>query len=91
MGAVGSKQGLTDITALGDAPNTAARLASAAATGEIAVSEAAAVAAELDIESLERRSLGLKGKAEPVNVHVIKIQPEPARIWEVHDETTGSF
>lgn len=77
VGAVGSEQGLTDITALGDAPNTAARLAGAAAIGEVVVSEAAAIEANLDLESLERRSLELKGKSEPVIVHMIKIQPEP--------------
>ncbi len=75
VGAVGSQDGLTDVTALGDGPNTAARLASAAATGEIVVSEDAARAAELDVEGLERRSLELKGKAEPVSVRVIKIHP----------------
>ena len=76
VGAVGSQQGLTDVTALGDGPNTAARLASAAATGKIVVSEAAAVAAELDTTDLEGRSLELKGKAEAVSVRVIKIHPE---------------
>jgi len=75
VGAVGSEQGLTDITALGDGPNTAARLAGAAAIGEIVVSDDAALAAKLDVEGLERRSLELKGKAEPVTVRVIKIQP----------------
>ena len=75
MGAVGSEQGLTDITALGDAPNTAARLASAAGIGEVVVSEDAAKAADLDISGLEGRNLELKGKSAPVAVHVIKIQP----------------
>ena len=78
VGAVGSKQGLTDITALGDAPNTAARLASAAALGEIVVSGDAAKAAELDATGLESRSLELKGKAEPVSVRVIQISPHSA-------------
>ena len=76
VGAVGSEQGLTDITTLGDAPNTASRLAGAAAIGEIVVSDDAASAAVLDTSDLEGRSLELKGKAEPVAVHVIKIQPE---------------
>jgi len=76
VGAVGSEQGLTDITALGDAPNTAARLAAAAAAGEIIVSDDAAQAANLDVDGLEQRSLDLKGKSEPVSVRVIKIQPE---------------
>ncbi|MCH7609838.1 MAG: adenylate/guanylate cyclase domain-containing protein [Chloroflexi bacterium] len=75
VGAVGSKQGLIDITALGDGPNTAARLAGAAAIGEIVISDDAAEAAELDADGLEQRSLDLKGKSEPVSVRVIKIQP----------------
>ena len=76
VGAVGSEQGLTDITTLGDAPNTAARLAGSAATGEIVVSDDAAQAANLDISDLEARSLELKGKSNPVAVHVIKVQSE---------------
>ncbi len=76
VGAVGSEQGLTDITALGDGPNTASRLASAAGLGEDVVSEDAAKAAGLDTSGLESRNLELKGKSEPVAVHVIKIQPE---------------
>jgi adenylate cyclase len=76
VGAVGSEQGLTDITTLGDAPNTAARLASAAGIGEVVVSEDAANAADLDISGLESRNLELKGKSKPVAVHVIKIHPE---------------
>ncbi len=76
VGAVGSEQGLTDITTLGDAPNTAARLASAAGIGEVVVSEDAAKAADLDISGLEGRNLELKGKSAPVAVHVIKIHPE---------------
>ncbi len=76
VGAVGSEHGLMDITTLGDAPNTASRLASAAAIGEIVVSEYAARAADLDTDYLESRSLELKGKSEPVAVHVIKIRPE---------------
>lgn len=75
VGAVGSEQGLTDITALGDTPNTASRLASSAAEGEIIVSEDTAEAAGLEIAGLERRRLELKGKSEPVTVHVIKVAP----------------
>ncbi|MFQ5942551.1 MAG: adenylate/guanylate cyclase domain-containing protein [Anaerolineales bacterium] len=75
VGAVGSEQGLTDITALGDAPNTAARLAGSAGVGEVVVSDQAAHAAELDTHDLERRSLELKGKSEPVIAHVIKVKP----------------
>jgi len=72
-GAVGSKEGVTQITALGDAVNIAARLASQAAAGEIIVSEDACAAAQLDITNLEQRRLSLKGRSEPVNVRVLHV------------------
>lgn len=72
VGAVGSDEGTVDITVLGDAANTAARLSSNAAQGEILVSEAAFNAAELPVDDLERRTLKLKGKAEAMTVHVLQ-------------------
>lgn len=71
-GAVGRIGGATDITALGDAVNTAARLASKAGPGEILVSEDACAAAKLAFETLERRELALKGKSEAVPVRVLR-------------------
>jgi class 3 adenylate cyclase len=41
VGVVGTRGGVLDVTALGDAPNTASRLASNVAAGEILVSEQA--------------------------------------------------
>ncbi len=70
VGAVGDA-GVTDFTALGDAVNTAARVASLAGAGEILVSEQAAEGLALR-ETLERRHLELRGRAEPVDVVVIK-------------------
>jgi adenylate cyclase len=70
VGAVG-EGGRTDITALGDAVNTTARLASVAQAGEILVTTSAADAAGLD-GSLERRSLELKGKELPTEVVVLR-------------------
>jgi adenylate cyclase len=66
VGAVGAGTHTT-MTALGDAVNTPARLASAAGAGEILVTTDAATAAGLD-SSLERKLLDLKGKQEPVQV-----------------------
>src|SRR4029453_15437891 len=66
VGAVGDGVHTT-ITALGDAVNTAARLGSAAGPGEILGTSAAAPGAGVD-ESLERRTLELKGKQEVVEV-----------------------
>lgn len=71
VGSVGRDTGVTDITVLGDAPNTAARLASKAKTGEILVSDTAYEKINLDLGQLEERSLELKGKSQPVTVHVI--------------------
>jgi adenylate cyclase len=66
VGAVGAGTHTT-MTALGDAVNTTARLASAAGAGEILVTTDAATAAGLD-SSLEPKRLDLKGKQEPVQV-----------------------
>jgi adenylate cyclase len=71
LGGVGEEGQLHDFTALGDPINTAARLASAAGSGEILVSLEAARATDLDTSSLERRSLDLKGKSQPLDVVVV--------------------
>lgn len=71
VGAVGSDAGTVDITVLGDAANTAARLSSSAGVGEILISDAAFRAAGLDLGKLETRQLELKGKTQPVLVHVL--------------------
>jgi adenylate cyclase len=71
FGAMGTADGLTEISAIGDEVNTAARLASKASAGEIIVSEAALMAAGIDGSELESRSLELKGISEPVPVRVM--------------------
>ena len=71
VGSVGSKGGTVDITVLGDAANTAARLAAEAKTGEILISEAAYSAANLELDLPEVRQLTLKGKSQAVSVHVL--------------------
>jgi adenylate cyclase len=73
VGAVGSQGQVKDVTALGDPVNTTARLASAAGTGEILVTGAAARASGLSTDDLERRELELKGKAAPVPVFVLGV------------------
>ncbi len=73
FGTVGSNEGVTDVTALGDAVNASARLASAAATGELLVSEAAISAAQWDVYGLEERDLELKGRSESMKVRVIRL------------------
>jgi len=71
VGAVGSAEGTTDITVLGDAANVAARLASSARQGEILVSESSLRASGLPSGTLERRELALKGKSEMVPAFVL--------------------
>ncbi len=71
MGTVGSKTEVTDITVLGDVPNVTARLSSAARAGEILISDEAFARAQMP-ETLEERSLELKGKSQPMKVHVWK-------------------
>jgi adenylate cyclase len=71
FGAMGTADGLVEISAIGDEVNLAARLASKAAPGEIIVSEQALNAAGMDGSELESRSLELKGISELVNVRVM--------------------
>ncbi len=68
VGTTGPEGAVTDFTALGDAVNTAARVASAAAAGELLVTAAAAEAAELDRSMLPERRLNLRGRIEPITV-----------------------
>jgi adenylate cyclase len=71
FGAMGTAEGLTDISAKGDEVNMTARLASKAAPGEIIVSEQTLKAAGIDGSQLESRSLELKGISEPVIARVM--------------------
>lgn len=72
FGAMGTADGLTDISAIGDEVNLAARLASKAEAGEIVVSEQALARAGLDGSELESRTLELKGISAPVQVRVMR-------------------
>jgi adenylate cyclase len=74
VGAIGGADGAAaDFTALGDSVNIAARLASAAATGEILAGETTIRAAGLEDAKLQTRNLALKGKSEPVAVRVVEL------------------
>jgi adenylate cyclase len=70
VGNVGS-DGVVDFTALGDAVNTAARLASSAGAGEVLLSESVYAAVAEQLPNLERRNLALRGKEAPVAVRVL--------------------
>lgn len=70
VGSIGDESD-TEMTAMGDMVNVTARLASVAGAGEVLVTAAAAQAAGL-AETLERRSLQLKGRIEPADVVVLR-------------------
>ena len=74
FGAVG-RGGRVELTAVGDAVNTTARLASLAAAGEILVTIEAATAAALDLGSLDRQQLELRGKHHPIEVVRLRVGP----------------
>jgi adenylate cyclase len=73
VGSVGSKEGVSDITVLGDVANITARLASQARAGEVLISEAACQAAGLRLEHCEKRMLQLKGRSQAVTASVLPV------------------
>ena len=70
-GAVGTGEHV-EFTALGDEVNVTARLATVAGPGEVFVTDRAAAAAGLS-ETLEHRTLRLRGKHEDTEVAVLSI------------------
>ncbi len=90
VGAVGSSDSVSDITVLGDAANTAARLASLASPGEVLVSDDTYRSGNLDLENCESRTLELKGRREPVAVRVVRVSPEQRSRAKASEQTRGS-
>ena len=72
VGAVASNSTVADFTALGDAVNVTARLASLAGGGEALISEAAHTASGSDLGDLDRREVSLKGRNAPLAVRVLR-------------------
>jgi len=70
VGVVGTMGGMTELTVLGDVPNVTARLAGAAASGEILVTEAA-MSRVRDVAPVETRTLQMKGRDDAVTVGVL--------------------
>jgi adenylate cyclase len=68
VGATGPEGTVEDFTALGDPVNATARLASAAAAGEVLVSLEAAKAAGVELDGCEQRCLSVRGRDEPIDV-----------------------
>jgi adenylate cyclase len=73
VGSVGKPNGIMEVAALGEVPNTAARLTSLAGSGEILVSEVTANAAQMETEGLEKRQLALKGHQKEITVFVVGV------------------
>jgi len=71
VGVVGSSKGAVDVTALGDVPNVAARLASLAASGEIIMSEATRSAVKLDPHGLQKSRRSLKGRRDEIDTYTL--------------------
>jgi adenylate cyclase len=71
VGALGD-DAYVEMTALGDAVNVAARLASLAGAGEILVSSATATRAGVKTVDTDERLLELKGRSEPLPTVVIR-------------------
>jgi adenylate cyclase len=77
FGAVGQGSRV-ELTAVGDPVNTTAMLASLAAAGEILVTIEAATAAALDLGSLDRQQLELRGKHQTIEVVRLRVGPAEA-------------
>jgi adenylate cyclase len=76
VGTVTSEGGNSDIAVLGDTANTAARLASVAAAGEVVLSDVTRAAAGLEAGGMEARQLQLKGRSEPVDAWILQYPAE---------------
>jgi adenylate cyclase len=68
LGFVGGSDEVLNFTALGDAVNTASRLSSEAASGELLISSRTAALAETPTDGLQARHLRLRGRDEPLDV-----------------------
>jgi adenylate cyclase len=72
VGTVGSSDEISDFTALGDAVNTTARLASLAGAGELLVSVVAADQARFDATALDRRTVDVRGREAGLEVYSLR-------------------
>jgi adenylate cyclase len=72
VGTVGSSDEISDFTALGDAVNTTARLASLAGAGQLLVSVAAADQGSFDTTGLDRRTVDLHGREAGLEVYSLR-------------------
>jgi len=78
VGAVGSEH-QRDFTALGDAVNVTARLASSAGAGELLVTEETYARGGIDLGDTEERTVELRGKSERTAVRAVLVGPTHVR------------
>ena len=76
VGSVGTSEGRTEFTAMGDVVNLTARLSSMAGSGEVLIGERAWEEAAIAGETIERRRLTVRGRNEPIVVYVLKVVPD---------------
>jgi adenylate cyclase len=88
VGATGLGTTVDDFTALGDAVNITARLASAALAGEVIVSVAAAEAAGTATDHLEQRTVQIRGRTEPIKVFVLPAAGQKVSPDERHESAS---
>jgi adenylate cyclase len=79
VGVVGDVDNVSDITVLGDVANTASRLAGEARAGEIIISDAVVNNADIDTSGLEKKTLTLKGKSQPLDSWALQINAQHPR------------
>jgi adenylate cyclase len=72
VGSLGSSAQISDFTALGDAVNTTARLASLAEAGELLVSVETSKRAGLDATDLQRRTVDVRGREAGLDVYTVR-------------------
>ena len=71
VGSTGAGVAVSDFTALGDAVNTTARLASEAAAGELLVSKDAVALAGIAVDAGSRRMITVRGRSDPLVVYSV--------------------
>jgi adenylate cyclase len=72
VGPTGRAGVVDDFTAIGDVVNTTARLASAAAAGEVLVTTVTSDAAGTGVDGLDRRRLPIRGREASIDVVVLR-------------------
>jgi class 3 adenylate cyclase len=77
---------LTELTAMGDAVNVAARMQSTAAPGTVQIAPETYRLVSQQFETVALGKIEVKGKGEPVDAYrVVSLSADPTRFRDVHD------